>query len=151
MQPNERIVVYHDRSCPICRAEMEELKKIDGGDVLTLVDCSSTDFADADAAEAGLDQRMLMSAMYIRVGSDHWLQGPDAFEYIYDQLGMPKMAAFWGSKRLRPLINVGYRLFARTRGFLALFGVGHIVRWYVRREAQKAAQRATHCERDSDA
>lgn len=148
MQSSERIVIYHDHSCPICRAEMEELKQVDHTNRLELLDCSADGFFDAAATEIGLEQDQLMSAMYIRVGDSRWLQGPDAFEFIYRELGMPKMAAFWGSKRLRPLVNIGYRLFARTRGVLALIGVDKLVRWYVRREAQRAASRATHCERN---
>ncbi|MEM9171223.1 MAG: DUF393 domain-containing protein [Pseudomonadota bacterium] len=143
-----QIVIYHDGSCPICRAEMEELQRIDVDEVMTLVDVSVDGFIDAEADSAGLDQRDLMRAFYIRTHDDHWLSGPDAFEHLYLRLGMPRVARFWGSRLWRPFVNFGYRLFAMTRGVLAYFGLAHVVRAMVRREAKHAATRATQCETD---
>lgn len=149
--PNAKSIrIYHDRSCPICRAEMEELKAIDSDNMLELIDCSVTDFTDPHAEAAGLDQQTLLNAMYIRTQDDKWLQGPDAFAHLYAALGIPGMARLWGSRRLRPFVNVGYWLFARTRKLLSALGLAHIVRWFVRREAQRAAARAAHCNSQRD-
>ena len=144
-EPRAAITVYHDRSCSICRAEMEELKAIDQENILELVDCSASGFSDVHAADARLDQDTLMRAMFIRTADGEWLQGPDAFAHLYGRLGIPGMAKFWGSRTLRPLVSLGYRLFAMTRRFLSYLGVASIVRWWVRREARRAAQRTQHC------
>lgn len=129
---------------------MQELKAIDVDNVLELIDCSVAGFTDAPAQAAGLDQRRLMAAMYIRTPDGQWLDGPDAFAHLYATLGIPGMAKLWGSRRLRPLVNAGYWLFARTRKLLSALGFAHLVRWFVRREAQRAAARAQHCNSQRD-
>ena len=145
-----KLRVFHDASCPICRAEMEELGKVDDDGVLELIDCSADDFSDDEAALAGLEQQDLLSAMYVQDDSGRWYQGPDAFAEIYGRLGIERMAGLWGSRPLRPFVNFGYRLFLMLRGVLVSLGGARVVRWLVRREARHAAKRATHCSTDRD-
>lgn len=143
-----RLRVYHDASCPICKAEIEELARADTAGRLEIVDASADTFDDAYAREAGLDQAMLLSAMYVRDEQGQWHTGPDAFAEIYERVGIERMARLWGSRPLRPLVNLGYRLFLVCRGVLAAMGFDRVVRWYVRREAAAAAERATACRID---
>lgn len=142
------LTIYHDGSCPICRAEMEVLKEADVDDRLELIDCSSDGFSDARCDEAGLTQSDLMSALHVVDAKDRWLQGPDAFAAIYLELGFERMARFWGRGWWRPAVNLMYRLFAVTRGWLAPLGLDRAVRWWVRREAEQAASRAQSCRSD---
>ncbi|MEM6818755.1 MAG: DCC1-like thiol-disulfide oxidoreductase family protein [Pseudomonadota bacterium] len=142
------LTIFHDASCPICRAEMEELKRIDDDQALELIDCSVQGFSDARCTEAGLSQKELMGALYVVDRDDHWLAGPDAFAEIYRTLGLDRMARLWGKGWWRPLINLGYRLFAISRGLLAPLGLDRVVRWMVRREAQAAARRSSACNID---
>lgn len=148
--PAGKLRVFHDASCPICRAEMEELSKVDDNGTLQLVDCSADGFFDKEAELAGLNQQELLSAMYVQDDSGHWYQGPDAFAEIYGRLGIERMAALWGSRPLRPFVNLGYRLFLVLRGLLVALGGERVVRWLVRREARHASQRATRCSTDRD-
>ena len=142
------LTVFHDASCPICRAEMEELTSIDDAGVLELIDCSQDDFDDIRCRDAGLTQADLMGALYIVDREEHWRSGPDAFAEIYAALGLARMARFWGRGWWRPLVNLGYRLFALTRGWLALLGLDRAVRWGVRKEAEAAATRSSSCRTD---
>ncbi|MEM7612203.1 MAG: DUF393 domain-containing protein [Pseudomonadota bacterium] len=141
-----KLRIYHDRSCPICRAEMEELKYLDADGRLELVDCSVADFSDTDTRDAGLAREDLMSALHVLDGDGQWHQGPDAFALVYASLGIERMAALWGRGPWRPVVNLGYRLFAISRRFLALLGFEHVVRWMIRREARAAAERADACQ-----
>ncbi|MEL7310759.1 MAG: DCC1-like thiol-disulfide oxidoreductase family protein [Pseudomonadota bacterium] len=142
------LTVFHDASCPICRAEMEELVRIDDEGKLELVDCSTDGFVDVRCEDAGLTQTELMSALYIVDRDDQWRSGPDAFAEIYGVLGMDRMARVWGRGWWRPLVNLGYRLFALTRGWLAPLGIDRAVRWWVRKEAEAAATRSSACRTD---
>ena len=88
--------------------------------------------------------------MYARDASGHWYQGPDAFAEIYRRVGIERMARLWGSRPLRPLVRLGYHLFLALRGVLAALGADRVVRWWVRREADAAAERAGRCRIDGD-
>ncbi len=143
-----RLRVYHDASCPICKAEIEELARADTAGRLEIIDASADAFDDEAAREAGLDQEILLSAMYVRDEQGAWHAGPDAIAEIYARVGIERMAKLWGSRPLRPLVNLGYRLFLVFRGVLAAVGFDRIVRWYVRREAEAAAERAAACRVD---
>lgn len=143
-----KLRIYHDASCPICKAEIEELARADTAGKLEIIDASADAFDDEAAREAGLDQAMLLSAMYVRDEQGQWHTGPDAFAEIYERVGIERMAKLWGSRPLRPLVNLGYRLFLIFRGVLAALGFDRIVRWYVRREAEAAAARASACSID---
>lgn len=145
-----KLRIYHDASCPICRAEIEELAAVDFDQRLEVIDAASEHFADDHAREAGLDQEMLLSAMYVRDEQGLWHTGPDAFAQIYERVGIDRMARLWGSRTWRPLVNLGYRLFLVTRGLLVALGGDRVVRWFVRREAQAAARRADYCRTRED-
>jgi predicted DCC family thiol-disulfide oxidoreductase YuxK len=142
------LTIFHDASCPICRAEMEELKQIDEDGLLELVDCSQSGFTDIRCTDAGLEQDDLMRALYIVDANDQWRSGPDAFAEIYGLIGIERMARIWGRGWWRPLVNLGYRIFAITRGVLAPLGLDKAVRWCVRREAAHAAKRSSTCRVD---
>ena len=145
----QRLRIYHDGDCPICQAEMEELVRADRDARLELIDVAAADFDDPIAADAGLDADMLKSALYVYDESGAWHSGPDAFAEIYQRVGIDRVAALWASRPLRPLVHLGYRLFLVTRPLLAALGFDRLVRWWVRREADAAAARATHCSSDS--
>ena len=145
MSGSERLRVYHDASCPICRAEIEELARADTDGRLEIIDASADDFDDPFARDAGLDQATLLSAMTVRDEAGRWHGGPDAFAEIYERVGLDRMARLWGSRPLRPLVQLGYRLFLVFRPLLVALGAERVVRWWVRREAAAAAERARGC------
>lgn len=146
----DRLRVFHDASCPICRAEMEELMRVDQGEQLELIDASADDFHDAEAQADGLDQATLLSAMWVQDERGTWHRGPNAFAEIYRRVGLARMARLWGSRPLRPLVRLGYHLFLLLRPLLAALGADRVVRWLVRREAREASRRANHCRTESD-
>ena len=88
--------------------------------------------------------------MYVRDERGRWHSGPDAFAEIYERVGIERMARLWGSRGLRPLVNLGYRLFLLFRPVLAALGADRLVRWWVRREAEAAVRRANQCRVDGD-
>ncbi len=128
--------VFFDGSCPICRAEIEELKGADQSGSISFVDCSAEGFAPAPGDPSHPSQKALLNALHV-FENGHWLSGPDAFAEIYRSLGMTRLAKVWGSRRLRPLVNIVYRLFVVSRPLLAWLGVGTLVRWMVRKEVQR--------------
>ncbi|MEO1037168.1 MAG: DUF393 domain-containing protein [Pseudomonadota bacterium] len=124
LDDQDRLTVYFDRSCPLCRQEIETLKRADTDGRLRLVDCSTDGFGDGDAAAANLSQTELMQALHIRSDDGAWHSGPEAFAQLYRAAGLHGIARIWGTHRLRWLTTLAYRMIARYRGALRRSGLG---------------------------
>ncbi len=137
MDEPQDIQVYFDGSCPVCRAEIETLDQASRSQSITFIDCSQpTDQRPTDGAERPT-QKQLLRAFHV-FADDRWLVGPDAFARIYQAAGLQRMARLWGSKRLRPLVSLGYRIFLFCRPLLAAIGAARAVRWFLEREARRS-------------
>lgn len=135
---SRKLVVYYDASCALCSAEMCELDEL-RPDTMELRDCSApgfeTDPVGTDAVRAGFSTEDMMAAMHVRDEAGRWHIGVDAFEVIYRRAGFPRIAALWGSRRLRPLLLRVYPWIARHRQTLSRFGVPRLQRWALRAAA----------------
>ncbi|WP_051305012.1 thiol-disulfide oxidoreductase DCC family protein [Chitinilyticum litopenaei] len=104
--------IYYDRACPLCRAEIHRLKRLDRKGALTLVDASAADFV----APAGVSVEDMLTRLHVRDASGNWLVGIDAIAAIYRAIGHGRVWArlmVWGP--LRPLMSRAYRLLANNR------------------------------------
>lgn len=121
------LTVYYDKSCPMCSTEMHALRDRDWRGRLRLVDCSASDFDDARIQREGYTRREVMSRMHARDPEGRWLVGLDAFEAVYAAAGLERAARFWGSARLRPVLERFYAWVAGHRWLLSRLGVHHVV------------------------
>lgn len=108
--------VYFDGLCPLCSREIEHYRKQQGSENLLFVDITALDF---NAEREGLDPLKVHKVMHVKTSSGQLKTGVDAFVTIWEFL--PKY--FWLSKfsRLkfvRPLLDVGYHIFAFIRPYL---------------------------------
>lgn len=122
-KPVPPLTVYYDKSCPLCATEMHALRDLDRQGRIALVDCSAPDFASCD----GMSRDALMTRIHARNPQGLWLVGLDAFEAVYAAAGLKRMARFWGSSRLRPLLERIYPVVARYRQPLSRLGFHHLV------------------------
>lgn len=133
------ITVYWDRSCPMCRTEIEALNLTDYGFVLS--DCSAPDFVDTDAAACGITREAMLEALHLQDVDGNWYSGIDAFEIIYRRVGYTHVANWLARKKLRPFHDRLYRLIARNRYWMPRLGLhkpyGQLLRCSQRRRAQK--------------
>jgi len=121
------LTVYYDQSCPLCATEMHALRDLDWRGRLKLVDCSTPEFNDRNAAAAGVTREQLMERIHARDPEGRWLVGIDAFEAVYASAGLQGAARFWGNPRLRPLLDRIYPWVARNRQFLSRLGLHRLV------------------------
>jgi predicted DCC family thiol-disulfide oxidoreductase YuxK len=127
------LTVYYDRSCPLCAAEMHELRDLDWRGRLDLVDCSAPEFSDPHVADAGLTREQVMTRLHVRDPQGRWLVGLDAFEAVYAAANLDRAARFWGNLRLRPLLDPLYGWVARNRQALSRLGLPSAVAALLRR------------------
>jgi predicted DCC family thiol-disulfide oxidoreductase YuxK len=120
------LTVYYDKSCPLCATEMHALRDLNPAG-LRLEDCSAWDFDCRKIACDGVTREDLMARIHARRPGGCWLVGIDAFEAAYASAGLKGMARFWGSRRLRPVLERIYPWIARHRQSLSRLGLHRLV------------------------
>jgi len=121
------LTVYYDRSCPMCATEMQVIEGCDWRGRLRLVDCSAPDFEDGEAVREGVTREAMMTRLHARDPEGRWLTGLDAFEAVYASAGLDGAARFWGSRKLRPVLDRIYPVMARYRQPLSRLGLHRLV------------------------
>ncbi len=139
------LTIYYDRSCPLCREEMQALKDHDREDRLRLVDASAPGFQDPHVAAAGLSPAELMRLIHARDAAGRWYVGVPVFELAYGAAGLAGIARFWGHPRLRPLWDAAYPWIARLRQPLSALRLNRAYGAWVRRAAARAPRRSQAC------
>lgn len=133
--------IYYDASCPLCRTEMQTLKKYDVQQRLELVDCSPTDFSDADASAAGYKRSDMMRLIHARDAQGQWLIGVAVFEAAYGAAGIAGIEKMWAQPLLRPIWNRLYPWVADRRMILSKLGLTKLFGLLVDRAAARSATR----------
>gem|GEM_PF-222777 len=134
--------IYYDARCPLCERELGALARHDVHGRLLLVDCSGLDFADADAARAGLAADLLMRRIHACDADGRWLAGIDVFEAAYRAIGLASIARAWAHPLLRPLWDRLYPWIADHRMGLSRLGLDRPFGWLVGQLSRRAAARA---------
>jgi predicted DCC family thiol-disulfide oxidoreductase YuxK len=117
------VTLYHDGNCPLCRREVAWLARHPRRADVRLVDIQATDF---DAATLGTTFEAMMGRLHLRDAAGDWFIGMDASRALYAVLGYRRLVWLSTLPGLAPLMDRGYRGFARRRVALG--------RWWERRQ-----------------
>lgn len=109
---HDRFEVFYDGKCPLCRREIDMVRRKDKHLQLLLTDISAVDFRTADL-DKSLDE--LMRQIHGRTGQGQWVVGVDVFREIYSRIGFKKLSRIVDWPVFRQLMTVGYRCFAHVR------------------------------------
>ncbi len=146
---NENVVfpltIFYDDSCPLCRAEMNEIKRCDSRDRLHLLDCSKAGFCDATAAGKGILRDDMMRLIHARDASGRWLVGVEVFIAVYRAIGIESVARMFESSTLRPFWDRFYPWIARHRMALSRLGITQVFAVCVGWAARRAQRRMGGC------
>lgn len=105
-------IVLYDHACPMCRAEMQRLKRRDATDCLRLVDIADKEFR----AEAwGFSAQSLADALHTRAPDGRWLIGMAAIRHVYAQVGLGWLLAPTGWPVVGRMFDRLYAWIARNR------------------------------------
>jgi predicted DCC family thiol-disulfide oxidoreductase YuxK len=115
MTPDLPLTLYVDRACPLCAREIRWLERSADPARLRLVDISAADF---DPKGLDRDLAQLRRRLHARSASGAWLTGVDATYWSWRLAGHGRWAAPLGWRPLRPLLLLGYQLFAVLRPHL---------------------------------
>jgi predicted DCC family thiol-disulfide oxidoreductase YuxK len=110
------LTLYFDGDCPLCAREIRLLRQHAAEHRLLFVDISRDEF---DATALGCTFEQMQSLLHGRFADGQWVTGLDATLWSWRAAGL----GFWATpltwRALRPLLELGYRLFCRLRPALA--------------------------------
>ena len=113
-----RIKMLYDGLCPVCRHEVNMLKRRNGAGFVAFEDIAAPEF---DPSRYGLTMPQVIGAMHGVKRDGTVLKGVDVFIDIYRNVGLNWLAAVIAFRPTRPLMNLGYRVFAKLRPRLSKF------------------------------
>lgn len=106
------VEVFVDNDCPLCRREVNFLRRRDKHQRILFTDISSPEF---DATRYDHDMPTLMAEIRGRLPDGTWIKGVEVFRHLYLAVGWKLPVALSRLPVIRPLLDVGYTLFARNR------------------------------------
>ena len=108
-----RLQVFVDNDCPLCRREVEFIRRQPGADTIEL-----TDIGTVPEPPEGVDRDELMATIHARLPDGSFVTGPEVFRQIYQRLGYSRAVRWSRWPIVRSLLAVGYEIFARIRPHL---------------------------------
>lgn len=107
-----QVEVFFDGDCPLCKREINWLRKRDKGDLVKFTDIAAASF---DATQLGKTQDELMARIHGRLPDGTWIEGVEVFRRLYSAVGLGWLVAPTRLPLIRNLLDLGYRIFARYR------------------------------------
>lgn len=108
-----RFRVFFDGECPLCRREIELVRRLDdGAGRIDLVDLSLPDF---DATAYGLEQTMIEERIHGMLPDGTVVEGVDVFIHLYEALDRGWLVRVAHVGFVRAVLDRLYTWFARNR------------------------------------
>ena len=105
--------VLYDAECPLCRREIEMLRRLDRGrGRIDFEDISASGF---HAGKYGLDQPSVVARIHAVLPDDSVIEGVEVFRRAYSAVGLEWLVAPTRWPGLRTACDAAYRVFARNR------------------------------------
>ena len=139
METTYPLTIYYESECPMCDAEMTNLRLRDSRGLLRFVDVCATDF---EGPPPGATREDLLEAIHGRTANGTVIRGMEVFRLAYSAIGLGAWAGITRWPLLRPLCDRLYRALARRRHRVPRVLVRLALETVVRRAAERAAQRA---------
>jgi predicted DCC family thiol-disulfide oxidoreductase YuxK len=110
------LTVFYDGACRVCSREIAMYQRAKGSENILFVDICAASF---DAQKENLDPFEVHRSFHVRAADGTLFKGVEGFVKIWDTLpGFHWMAKASRLPGMRPLMNVGYRVFTVVRPYL---------------------------------
>lgn len=106
------IEVFYDGACPLCKREIDWLRKKDADRRILFTDISATEF---QAESTGRTYQELMARIHGRLPDGNLIEGVEVFRRLYQAVGYHRLVAFSRLPVIRNFLDLGYRVFAPIR------------------------------------
>ena len=112
MDKNQPFEVFYDEQCPLCRKEINFVRKRDKNGSLKLVDISAPSF---DASSVGKSLDELMKEIHGRHADGTLVIGVEVFRQIYQRIGFGALVVPTRWRGIRWIMDRMYNVFAALR------------------------------------
>ena len=109
---NHDIEVFFDGGCPLCRREIDVLRRWDRGGKIRFTNISSPDF---QAAAVGMTDDALTAQMHGRLPDGTWLRGVEVFRRMYAAVGFGPLVFLSRLPLISQVLDWAYIVFASNR------------------------------------
>jgi len=106
------VEVFFDGGCPLCRREIQWLRKLDRHSRIRFTDIDAPNFSTVDL---DVDYEHLMSEIHGRLPDGTWIRGVEVFRRLYSAVGFGSIVAITRLPGISHMLDFGYRIFARNR------------------------------------
>lgn len=106
------VTVYFDGDCPLCRREIDLLRRLDRRERIEFVDIAAPGF---DPVPLGRTREELMASIHGRLPDGTWIEGVEVFRRLYAAVGLGPLVALTRLPGVSHGLDAAYRLFARNR------------------------------------
>lgn len=107
-----QVEVFFDGECPLCRREINLLRRLDRRQRIRFTDIAAADFCPADYGRT-LDD--FMDQIYGRLPDGTWVRGVETFRRIYSAVGLGWIVWMTRCPGISHTLDLAYRWFARNR------------------------------------
>lgn len=107
--------VFYDGECPLCRREIELVRRLDPGGRVRCTDIAAPSF---DASPLGRSHEELMARIHGRLPDGRLVEGVEVFRRMYAAISPGVLGPLVALTRLPPLswaLDASYRWFAKNR------------------------------------
>ncbi len=112
MSQRPQLTMYYDGLCPLCKREVAWLKRWNKRELVAFEDFTAQEF---NASAHGFTEAQLVKAMHAKDADGKVLVGVAAFRRAYSLLGIGWMVNWTNWPILKPVADLGYRIFAWIR------------------------------------
>ena len=106
------VEVFYDGACPLCRREVNMLRRWDRRQRIVFTDIAAPDF---DVTTTGHTFDELMSRIRGRLADGTSIEGVEVFRRLYSAVGFSWLVALTRLPGISHLMTLGYRVFAANR------------------------------------
>ena len=111
-QELQKLTLFYDGACPLCRAEILFLSCRNQLQLLSFVDIHSECY---DPIAVGVSCEQALAAMYGQYEDGTLIHGVSVFPEAYRRADLPILAWIFSRKLLQPILRYGYHFFAKNR------------------------------------
>lgn len=104
------VEIFFDGACPLCRREIDLLKRMDRDQKVLF-----TDIAQPGFQVSGKTFGELMDRIHGRLPDGSFIEGVEVFRRVYDAIGLRWCVAVTRWPGVSNLLDLSYRFFARNR------------------------------------
>lgn len=110
LESSSKFEVFFDGKCPLCRREIDMIRRKDKEHRLTLTDIADPSFESTDVPFSEL-----MAEIHGRNPDGSYVKGVEVFRQIYSRIGFESFVKLSRLPLVGTLLDCGYHVFAKIR------------------------------------